>query len=113
LHKKKKSSTAAGDIVISNLSAISKRIASGAKASGTRVLDGTYTEILNRIPVDQLIKQTIDCLKSLLTCREMIEGILDKNILLGYGTFKTKLPADKSFLADRALQVAQTGLVYC
>ena len=107
--QEEKSSTAAGDIVISNLSAISKRIASGAKASGTRVLDGTYTEILNRIPVDQLIKQTIDCLKSLLTCREMIEGILDKNILLGYGTFKTKLPADKSFLADRALQVAQTG----
>jgi len=98
------------DQVIKGLSRFSEKVGKTAPgASAKRMLQGTYSEVLNRIPLDKLIKETIDCLKKLLTCREMIEGILDKNIMLGYGTFKAKLPAGTSFLADRALHIAQSG----
>jgi hypothetical protein len=98
------------DQVIKGLSRFSEKVGQTAPgASAKRMLQGTYSEVLNRIPLDKLIKETIDCLKKLLTCREMIEGILDKNIMLGYGTFKVKLPAGSSFLADRALHIAQSG----
>lgn len=107
--QEEKSYTPAGDVVISNLARISAKIGAASAASGKRVLDSTYSEVLNRIPVDKLIKETIDCLKKLMSCREMIEGILDKNLMLGYGTFKVKLPPEKSYLADRAMKVAETG----
>ncbi len=98
-----------GDVIISNLAKISRNIARAGKSHGADVIDVTYTELLNRIDISTLVKTAIDCLSKLLSCREIVEGMLGKNLMLGYGTFKVKLPPEVSYLADRALQVAQSG----
>ena len=134
-----KKSNFSGDAILSNLSRISKKInkqgslftteeaASGAKyvggkvvegaqyayegtkASGKRILDDTYKELLNRISISKLTNIAIECLRKLITCRQIVEGVLSKTLLLGYATFKIKLPKDAQYIADRALQIAQTG----
>jgi len=116
-----------GDKVLSNLSKINKKAdaqgslftnqdvvdafksaGSGVQASGARVLNATYKELLNRISITKLTEIAMECLRKLVTCDALIEGILEKNLLIGYSTFKIKLPPSAQYMADRALMIAQS-----
>jgi hypothetical protein len=122
-----KSSEFIGDKILSSLSKMNKKAnaqgslftnqevvdafktaGKGAQASGARVLDATYKELLNRISITKLLDIAYECLMQLLSCDELLEGILEKNLLLGYSTFKIKLPPSAQYIADRALMVAQS-----
>jgi len=105
LAKKDLSST---DSFVSNLPTTSDNMRVAASAGGQAAIDAAYSEVLNKISVEELIKLAVQCLSKILDCSEIVDGVLGKNLLLGYGTFKKKLPIDAQHLADRALQVAQT-----
>ena len=98
-----------GDPVLSNLSRITSRL--GAAAGGSGAVNAVYSGVLNKISIEKLIKIALQCLMSTIpiSCADIIEGVIGTNILLGYTTFKSKLPLEYQYLADRALQVAQSG----
>jgi len=102
-----------GDPFMANMGNISKKMAKatldGSAASGQRIVNGVYVEVLNRIPIEQLVRQAIDCLKKMMSCSKLIEGILSQNLMLGYSTFKLKLPPQAQYMAERAREIAQTG----
>ena len=101
------------DVLMANLGRIGKNMAKTAldtqSESGKRIINGVYVEVLNRISIEQLVRQAIDCLKKMMSCSELIEGILQQNFMLGYSTFKLKLPREAQYMAERAREIAQSG----
>tara|TARA_Y100000310_G_C20701677_1_gene830590 strand:+ start:1950 stop:9539 length:7590 start_codon:yes stop_codon:yes gene_type:complete len=98
-----------GDSIVSNVPRIAAKLDAATKAGGTAGIEVAYNELLNRISVKELVKTAIDCLKSVLGCDEFVEAALESNLLIGYGFFKSKLPIESQYIADRALQIAQSN----
>ena len=98
-----------GDPVLSNLSRITSRL--GAAGGGHGAVSAVYGQVLNKISIEKLIKIALQCLMSTIpiSCADIIESVIGTNLLLGYTTFKSKLPLEYQYIADRALQVAQSG----